>query len=44
MISTVVKLRGEVIISEDTQMITKKIHRITESQNVKGWEGPLWVI
>jgi len=22
----------------------KTIHRITESQNVRGWKGPLWVI
>jgi len=21
-----------------------KYHRITESQNVQGWKGPLWVI
>jgi len=24
--------------------ITFKNHRITESQNVRGWKGPLWVI
>jgi len=21
-----------------------KNHRITESQNVRGWKGPLWVV
>jgi len=25
-------------------MISRFTHRITESQNSRGWKGPLWVI
>jgi len=24
--------------------VTSALHRITESQNSRGWKGPLWVI
>jgi len=34
-----------VAISRDTcTEVTSQNHRITESQNVRGWKGPLWVI
>jgi len=28
----------------NTPMLPVKNHRITESQNSRGWKGPLWVI
>ena len=30
--------------SKTSEWFTGKSHRITESQNVQGWKGPLWVI
>jgi len=28
----------------DPLLRVRAFHRITESQNVRGWKGPLWVI
>jgi len=31
-------------ISSEKNLHNYKNHRITESQNSRGWKGPLWVI